>query len=73
MVLLVFEVFVVELLAQRCRTVIVEFTSAMNLVLIPHSLIGQLARVIIYFAVSVHFVIFPITFVVPSLQVIKCS
>jgi hypothetical protein len=68
-----FEVCEVEGTDERHRTVIVDLSQTVEFILRPTSLIGQFSALVIQSPLSVHFVAFPLTLVVPSILVVKFS
>jgi hypothetical protein len=53
--------------------VIEDFASAMELVILPIALIGYLTILVVKFSETIHLILFPFTFIIPTIFVVKFS
>jgi hypothetical protein len=69
--LVIFKGSVVEGLSEIGSTIVIDFTSAMKLIFVPLTFIGQIATIVVQFALTVHSIVFPLTDIVPSIFVVE--
>ena len=72
-VLKIVKIGIIEGPAHYHRVIIIHFTKSIELILRPHTFICHFTTLIVQFSKTIHFIVLPIAFIIPTVLVVKSS